>query len=153
MPASNRVLLTDAKYGELNVTSQIQCCKLLMDFKTSQMFSLLTRNLLRPVISHFSVTSTSLFPQMMIVTTFSKKSSRSCGIISKKAVYSHETNHKELLKFPSIAKLLDPMYWLVAVAEEDVANDTVKAQIIKETKHIIEGRDNRGDVVTTTTTP
>ena len=62
-------------------------------------------------------------------------------------------NDKDPLMFPRIAKLLEPRYWRVAVAEEDVAKDTGKAQIIKEIKHIIEGRDNRGDVVTMTTTP
>ena len=62
-------------------------------------------------------------------------------------------NDKDPLMFPRIAKLLDPRYWRVAVAEEDVAKDTGKAQIIKEIKHIIEGRDNRSDVVAMTTTP
>ena len=62
-------------------------------------------------------------------------------------------NDKDLLMFPRIAKLQDSRYWGVAVAEEDVAKDTSKAQIIKEIKHIIEGRDNRGDVVTMTATP
>ena len=72
----------------------------------------------------------------------------------QKTLYTHmKKNDKDLLLFPRIAKLLDRRYWRVAVAEEDVAKDTVKAQIIKETKHIIEGRDNKGDVVTTTTTP